>query len=147
MPRFNSPAEAQSNFYRAIESGDAAAMMQTWSTEHPLVCIHPGAPRLDERELIAESWHQILSPDAKLSFRLSEENCVEHPGLAIYTARVEVSLDDEWVDSLLTTNVYVESAGGWHMIVHHASPDPAFDEVEIFDERVDLDEEQRVVLH
>ena len=147
MPRFNTPAEVQAQFYRAIEKGDAHAMMQVWSEDDPLVCIHPGAPRLDDRILITESWEQILASEAKLSFRLSEEHCIEQPMLAICTARVEIALDGEWIDTVLTTNVYQKGTQGWQMVIHHASPDPSFDEADAFDEMLELDEIEDVVLH
>lgn len=147
MPRFNTPAEVQAQFYHAIESGDAQAMMQVWSEDEPLICIHPGAPRLDDRELIAESWEQILASEAKLSFRLSEEHHIEQPMLAIFTARVEIALDGEWIDTVLTTNVFHNSQEGWHMVIHHASPDPSFDETDAFDEMLELDDGENVVLH
>lgn len=147
MQRFNTPADVQAHFYGAIEAGDAQAMMQVWSQDQPLVCIHPGAPRLDERSMIAESWEQILAGDAKLSFRLSEEHRIEQPMLAIFTARVEIALDNEWIDTLLTTNVYHNSEAGWHMVIHHASPDPSFDETDAFDEMLELDDDENVVLH
>ncbi len=148
MPRFNSPADVQTHFYRAIETGDAQAMMQVWPADEPVVCIHPGAPRLDEIELIAESWQQILSEGPQLRFSLSEQHSMEQPMLAVFTNRVEITLDDEWIDTLITTNVYRNSQQGWHMVVHHASPDPAFDEAEGLDQMVDLeDEENSVVLH
>lgn len=147
MPRFNCPADVQAHFYRAIESGDAKAMMQVWSEHEPVVCIHPGAPRLDDLALIAESWQQILSGGANLRFKLSEEHCIEHPTLAVCTSRVDISLDNEWIDTLLTTNVYQHSAHGWHMVVHHASPDPSFDEADNFEQMIELDEDDDVVLH
>jgi len=147
VSRFNSPAEVQEHFYRAIEAGDAKAMMQVWSEDEPVVCIHPGAPRLDELELIAESWQQILDGGANLRFKLSEEHCMEQATLAVCTSRVEISLDDEWIDTLLTTNVYHNGGQGWQMVVHHASPDPSFDEVDSFDEMIELDENDEVVLH
>lgn len=147
MPRFNTPADVQAHFYRAIEMGDAHAMMQVWSEDEPLVCIHPGAPRLDDRLLIAESWEQILASEAQLSFRLSEEHCIEQPTVAVCTARVEIALDGEWIDTVLTTNVYQNSAQGWLMVVHHASPDPSFDETDAFDDMLEIDESDNVVLH
>ncbi len=150
MPRFNSPSDVQAHFYRAIEVGDAKAMMQVWSVDEPVVCIHPGAPRLDDIQLIAESWEQILAEGAKLRFKLSDEHCMENPMLAVCTARVDISLDDEWIDTLLTTNVYHNTVNGWHMVVHHASPDPSFDETENLDELLEIEEDQdddQVVLH
>ncbi len=150
MPRFNSPADVQAHFYHAIETGDAEAMMLVWPENEDLVCIHPGAPRLDERELIAQSWQQILVDGPSLSFAFSEEHQLEQPMLAVFTARVEVSLDDEWIDTLTTTNVYRNSDAGWHMVVHHASPDPTFEEADNFDNLTDFEDEDEpdgVVLH
>lgn len=147
MPRFNSPIDVQAHFYRAIEAGDSNAMMQAWSKNDPVVCIHPGAPRLDEYELIEQSWEHILAGEANLSFKLSEEQRIENSELAIFTARVNISLDGEWIDTLLTTNVYKFSGNSWLMIVHHASPDPTFDEDEAPDELIELEDETDMVLH
>lgn len=153
MPRFNSPAAVQEHFYRAIESGDVKAMMQAWSEDTPVICIHPGAPLLSGLEEISLSWKNILSGDANLRFKLSDEHFIEQSRLAVYTTRVEVHLDNEWVDTLLTTNVYQHSDSGWHLISHHASPDPSFDteadfdETGGFDDTSDYGESNDMVLH
>ena len=128
MPRFASPAEAQAFFYSALSAYDADSMMQLWDTDSQIVCIHPGAPRLDDYRSIADSWQQILANANQLLFRLLDEQEIEHGDTAIFTARVEIQLDGEVIDSLLNTNVFRRSEDSWRLVLHHSSPDPAFDE-------------------
>lgn len=147
MSRLKTPAEVQTQFYSAIESGNVKAMMELWAEDEELVCIHPGAERLDSWELIADSWEQILATDGSLKFTTSNERFVETSKLAVCTAQVEITLNDEWIDTLLTTNVYRQGDQGWRMVVHHASPDPRFDGPDELDEMMDIDENESVVLH
>ncbi len=55
------PEAVQTAFYEALEAGDVDALMEVWSEDDEIVCIHPGGPRLVGHQAIAASWREILS--------------------------------------------------------------------------------------
>ncbi len=48
-------------FYLAFANKDIDAMDALWAQKVALCCVHPGWPRLTEREAIIESWRNILA--------------------------------------------------------------------------------------
>ena len=128
MPVYKSPEDAEMAFYVAIENRDVDAMMDVWSGSDDVVCIHPGAPRLEGREIIADSWQQIFESGESLRFRLTDLRCLREERLSVHTVREEIEVDGELVDIMLTTNIYACTDQGWHLILHHASAEPDFEE-------------------
>src|SRR3954447_7907704 len=55
------PEAAETAFYDALEAGDVDLLMQVWSDDDEILCIHPGGPRLVGHHAIAASWREILS--------------------------------------------------------------------------------------
>lgn len=125
---FDSPEDAEMAFYVAIENRDVDAMMDVWSGSDDVVCIHPGAPRLEGREIIADSWQQIFESGESLRFRLTDLRCLREERLSVHTVREEIEIDGEVVDIMLTTNIFACTDQGWHLILHHASAEPDFDD-------------------
>lgn len=136
---FATPQQAEAAFYQAFAQGDLDAMMRVWAVDEHIVCIHPGAPRLEGREAIRESWRQIFSVEAQLQFSIQDERYTQDALLAIHLVREQISIDGEVSGVMLATNVYQMVAGSWHMVLHHASPEPDPDD--------DEQEGESVVLH
>ena len=57
---YTSAEEAEDAFYEAIGRGDIDAIMQVWSDEEEIVCIHPTGQRIDGHTAIRESWRAVL---------------------------------------------------------------------------------------
>lgn len=123
---FASPAEAEAAFYLSIRENDLTRMMAVWSDDDSAVCIHPGAPRLEGRDLIEQSWQEIFEAGPPMEFSISEERITQDAHLAIHLVREVISIDGEVVSVMLATNIYHRLANSWHMMLHHASPEPEY---------------------
>jgi len=125
---FTSPQDAALAFYQAFEAKDVDAMMATWAEDEDIVCIHPGGPRLVGYEAVRIGWEQLFAGETKLSFRLDEIVVIETVGLAMQSAveHVTIGNDPKPRGAAIATNVYLRTPSGWRIVVHHASPAPAF---------------------
>jgi ketosteroid isomerase-like protein len=123
---------AETAFYEALESGDLDALMEVWSDDDEIVCIHPGGPRLVGQRAIAASWREILS-NGPINVRPSDPQIMTATLVAVHTAvsrvtahvRVEGSRATQAVAAnVLVTHVFFKGAQGWRMVLHHASVTP-----------------------
>ncbi len=140
--KFSSPREAEEAFYLAIENADLSAMMSVWSEDDAAVCIHPGAPRLEGRAEIRDSWLEIFESGPPMVFSISDERITEDDHLAIHLVREEIAVEGELVSVMLSTNIYHRTDDSWRMMLHHSSPEP-----ESLVEDFELPHEDPVVLH
>lgn len=108
---------ANDAFYTAFTSGDVTAMSNAWVTTHPIVCLHPGARPIFDREEMMQSWSDILSDPgvAELTFHSPEVVMSEQTALVI---GYECFGDS----ALLASNSFVLEDGNWRMFSHHAGP-------------------------
>jgi len=120
---FPTPQDAEAAFYEALESADLDAMMEVWAEDEELICVHPGWPRLTGYESIRENWAQIFRSGERLKFSLSEPVCVQGMMLSVHSLHENVLGAGETKPRapVVTTNVYLRTAAGWRMVVHHAS--------------------------
>jgi ketosteroid isomerase-like protein len=109
--------EANQAFYRAFNSGDAAAMDGLWAERHPVACIHPGWDVLDGRRDVLASWRNILDSPAAPDVTCSVAEARVLGETAFVTCH-EVLPDGR----LAATNVFVREDGRWRMVHHQASP-------------------------
>jgi ketosteroid isomerase-like protein len=123
---------AETAFYEALESGDLQALMEVWSDDDEIVCIHPGGPRLLGHNAIAASWREVLS-NGPITVRPGEPQIMTASLVAIHTSlsrvtahmRTERSKAPQAVAAnLLVTHVFFKGAQGWRMVLHHASVTP-----------------------
>lgn len=139
---FSTPRQAEEAFYLAIENADLSSMMAVWSEDDASVCIHPGAPRLEGRDEIRDSWLEIFESGPPMVFSISDERITEDSHLAIHLVREEIAVEGELVSVMLSTNIYHCTDGCWKMMLHHSSPEP-----EPLLEEFELQNEEPVVLH
>jgi ketosteroid isomerase-like protein len=124
---FASAEDAQRAFYEAIERADLAGMMAIWSQQDDIVCIHPGGDRHCGAEAVHESWRQIFQRGPQLKFSLVAARSYRQRTLSIHSVceRISHRSGAHGPVSAIATNVFVRTADGWKMLVHHASPMPA----------------------
>lgn len=123
---FTSPEQAESAFYAAFQSGDLDAMMQVWSEESDIACVHPHGQRLIGVQPIRKSWEQILSSDTGIRIEVVARQAFHDEALAAHLVNEHLTLGDQSAHGLvLATNIYRKGNDGWHMILHHASPNPS----------------------
>ena len=56
---FATTEEAELAFYDALERADINRLMQVWSDEEEIVCVHPGGLRVVGHHAVQESWQEI----------------------------------------------------------------------------------------
>lgn len=121
---FKTPEEAENAFYEAIEKADMEALDEVWSSEDNIVCIHPGASRIEGRKAVLASFVELFSDAPILNFSIVDALYTGNEGLAVHLVREEIELDGQVVTILVSTNIYHVEDGGWRMLLHHASPEP-----------------------
>ena len=127
---YRTPEEAEAAFYAAIESADMAALDSVWSQDENIVCVHPGATRIEGRQAVMDSFVQLFADAPVLSFSIVDTLYTGNDSLAVHLVREEIALDGQVVSIMVSTNIFQMEDGGWRMLLHHASPEPdlAFDE-------------------
>lgn len=150
--KYKTSEEAELAFYNAIEKSDIEALSTVWSADDNIVCIHPGANRIEGRRQVLESFTDMFAQTPALGFSISDalQTCTDE--LAIHLVREEIELDGRLVSIMVSTNIYHQEDGGWRMLLHHSSHEPELsleDEFEDFDDFEDFDEvpEPPPVLH
>jgi uncharacterized protein (TIGR02246 family) len=123
---FPTPQDAEAAFYEALEAGDLEAMMEIWAEDEDIVCVHPGGPRLAGFEQVRGSWAQILGSRQRLKVQLSNQVVLSGMTLAIHSVYENITVEGESRPraAVAATNVYLRTAKGWRMILHHGSPTP-----------------------
>ena len=124
---FPTAQDAENAFYEALERCDLEGMMAVWSEDEEIVCVHPAGTRLSGQDQVRESWRQILAGGARARVHLSQQVAISGPMLAVHSVHENFSVPGEKrpLQAVVATNVYLRTAAGWRMIVHHASPAPA----------------------
>ena len=128
---FPTPQDAEAAFYEALERADLDAMMEVWSDDDEVSCIHPGRARLAGYAQVRESWARIFSSSQRLQVHLTDQVVVSGMMFSVHTLHenILVRSAEGGVSGarsiVVATNVYLRSGGGWRMVVHHGSPAPA----------------------
>jgi len=123
---FQTPQDCEAGFYEALESANLEAMMEVWAEDEEIVCVHPGWPRLTGYEQIRENWAQIFRSGERLKVHLSAQVCVQGMMLSVHSLHenILVAGEPKARPPVVTTNVYLRTASGWRMVVHHGSIAP-----------------------
>ena len=131
------PEAVEGAFYDALEAGDVDALMEVWSEDEEIVCIHPGGPRLVGHQAIVASWREILS-NGPITVRPSEPQVMQGSLVSVHSvlSRVMAVIKTEGTPpgakqtshamtiNMLVTHVFFKGAQGWRMVLHHASVTP-----------------------
>ena len=123
---FATPQDAEAAFYEAIERNDVEAMMEVWSDDDEVSCIHPGGERVCGYDLVRENWSQIFRSGLRLQVRPSDQVIVTGMMYSVHSLHENILVqggEGRGTRSVVvTTNVYVRSGNGWRMVLHHGSP-------------------------
>jgi uncharacterized protein (TIGR02246 family) len=124
---FPTAQDAENAFYEALERSDLEGMMAVWSEDEDIVCVHPGGPRLSGQDQVRESWAKIFAGGAGPRVTITQQVAVTGMMIAVHSVHENFSVpgDARAQVPVVATNVYLRTAAGWRMIVHHASPAPA----------------------
>jgi len=121
---FPTAQDAENAFYEALERCDLDAMMAVWSEDDEIVCVHPAGQRLVGQEQVREVWRQMFAAGPNMRVQITQQVVVAGMMLAVHSAHENITVAGEQRPRapMVATNVYLRTAAGWRMIVHHASP-------------------------
>ena len=133
---FPTAQDAENAFYEALERGDLEGMMAVWAEDEEIICVHPGGPRLSGPDEVRRSWAQIFSGGAGPRVHISQQVAVTAMMIAVHSVHENFTIQGQARGQgvgdtaptpvpVVATNIYLRTAAGWRMIVHHASPAPA----------------------
>ncbi|MEP6702014.1 MAG: nuclear transport factor 2 family protein [Betaproteobacteria bacterium] len=135
MPRpnrikFASPEDTSRAFYEAFEHGDVGAMMDVWSDDDEIFCIHPGGPRNVGPEAIRGSWEEIFAGPSRLKFQLEQQLFFVGASIAVQSVFEYLQVNDETKlrGPAIATNIFTRTASGWRILAHHAAVSPTAQE-------------------
>src|SRR3954465_7515040 len=105
-------------------------MMAVWAEDEEIICIHPTGSRPTGPAPIRESWAPIFSGGPRARLHPTTQVGVSGMMLAVHSLHENFVLPQQAQGDarpvpIVATNVYLRTAAGWRMIVHHASPAPA----------------------
>lgn len=128
MPRPKPPMpsadDTEQQFYEALQQGDIERLMSLWSDDDDIACVHPGGPRVVGLAAIRASFETMFSggninAQPERVRRLQIHGAAVHHVVEHVRAMTASGAQSAWV---IATNVYVKTAQGWRMVLHHASP-------------------------
>jgi ketosteroid isomerase-like protein len=117
-----SSADIEAAYYDALSRADINALMLLWADDEEIVCIHPGAPRLIGHNAIRNSWEAIFARGS-LHIRPQHPHITHNVMCAVHNLIEHVYREDGTSAGVhvLATNIYLKTALGWRMVMHHAS--------------------------
>ena len=121
---FPIPEAAEAAFYAAFEARSLDAMMAVWAGDDGIACIHPMAAPLNGRAAVAAGWHSMFEAAGQFRVQVELAQEIREAGQVIRIVReyLIIGQETEPRPPILATNVYRKEAGGWCMVLHHASP-------------------------
>ena len=124
---FPTAQDAQNAFYEALERCDLEAMMAVWSEDEDIVCVHPAGQRLAGQAQVREVWRQMFAGGPNMRVRITQQVVIAGVMIEAHSVHENITVAGEARPRppMVATNVYLRTAAGWRMIVHHASPAPA----------------------
>ena len=119
-----SPDETEARFYEALQQGDIDKLMDVWSDDDEIICVHPGGARLLGPAAIRAAFegmfgHGGIEVETEKVRRLQSNASAVHSVLERVQVTTQHGKQSAWV---IATNVYLRSAQGWRLVAHHASP-------------------------
>jgi ketosteroid isomerase-like protein len=121
-----SAEDAEHAFYDAIGRADLESLMALWAEDEEIVCIHPGAPRLQGHAAIRASWEMIFER-GPVHIHPRNLHVTHNMMCSVHSVIEEVNAPDDanWQEAhILATNVYLKTPQGWRIVMHHASIAP-----------------------
>lgn len=124
---YATPQDAEAAFYDAFVKADLEAMMEVWSDDDDIYCVHPGGARVSGVERVRESWRQIFAGGQSLRFDLRDAQLIHTMMMAVHSVYEHIGAagQSRARHAMIATNVYQRTERGWRMVAHHAAAAPA----------------------
>ena len=116
--------DVEGAFYEALQIGDIEKLMACWGDEDDIVCVHPGGARLVGAAAIRAAFDAMFSNGTIRAYP-EKIRKAEAMSASVHSVleRIEVLTEDGPRHAyVIATNVYHQTAQGWRMVAHHASP-------------------------
>ena len=126
VPIFPTAQDAQNAFYESLERGDLELMMAVWAEDDEIVCVHPAGGRIAGQEQVRESWRRMFASGQRLRVKVAQQVTLSGMMVEVHSVHEVITVVGEEAPRapMVATNVYLRTAAGWRMVVHHASPAP-----------------------
>jgi ketosteroid isomerase-like protein len=127
-----SPDDIELELYETMRRGDVDRLMQLWSDDDEICCVHPGGERLLGAAAIRASFEAMFG-NGTIDAEPHRVRRLESHSSAVHSVieRIRVATaEGERFAWVVATNVYLKSAQGWRLVAHHASPGSADEAVE-----------------
>lgn len=123
---FPTAQDAENAFYESLERNDLALMMAVWAEDEDIICVHPTGARCAGQEQVRDSWRKIFASGQRLRFQIAQQVTLAGMMVAVHSVHEIITVVGEKGPrpAVVATNVYLRTAAGWRMIVHHSSPAP-----------------------
>lgn len=116
--------DTEAAFYEAMQQGDLERLMSLWADDEDVACVHPGGPRLVGLGAIRAAFEAVFA-NGGVHVTLAQVRSVEGPGCEVHHVLERVqAMTPEGLKTayVLASNVYLRTAQGWRLALHHASP-------------------------
>lgn len=116
--------DVEAAFYEALQNGDIDKLMACWGDEDEIVCVHPGAMRLVGPVAIRGAFDAMFS-NGSIRAHAVRVRKLDTLSASVHSVleRIEVLTGEGPRHAyVIATNVYHQTAQGWRMVAHHASP-------------------------
>ncbi len=126
-PTASSPDDIELELYGAMRRGDIDRLMELWSDDDEICCVHPGGERLLGAAAIRASFEAMFG-NVTIDAEPLRVRRLESHSSAVHSVieRIRVATaEGERFAWAVATNVYLKSALGWRLVAHHASPGSA----------------------
>jgi ketosteroid isomerase-like protein len=125
--------ETEVAFYDALSRADIEALMALWAEDEEIICIHPGSQRLVGHATIRASYEAIFERGS-VHIQPIQLHASRNMITAIHNIIEDVQRTPEMTQDIhiLCTNVYIKTALGWRIVLHHASVAPGRGPNELF---------------
>jgi ketosteroid isomerase-like protein len=91
--------------------------------------VHPAGARLTGQDEVRESWARMFAAGPRARLAIERQVAISGMMLAVHSVFESFTIPQAKPEAqpapIIATNVYLRTAAGWRMIVHHASPAPA----------------------
>ncbi len=118
------PDELVARFYEALQRGDLDALMSVWADDDDIVCVHPGGPRVVGAAAIRASFEAVFA-NGPIPVQPDQVRRLDALSGAVHhlIETIQVQTDEgPRTAYVIATNVYLQTAQGWRLVAHHASP-------------------------
>jgi ketosteroid isomerase-like protein len=126
---FPTAQDAENAFYEALERCDLDGMMAVWAEDEEVVCVHPAGTRISGQDQVRESWAKLFAAGPRARVTVEQQVAISGMMLAVHSVFERFTIQGARAETqplpIIATNIYLRTAAGWRMIVHHASPAPA----------------------